>query len=474
MHPLRLCAVRAQPKARKTPRRQVRYHVPETTDRPFIEGTIMPIRIHDALPATAALESENIFVMTEYRALHQDIRPLRVVLLNLMPTKITTETQIMRKLSNTPLQIEVTLLHTASHSAKNTSEAHLESFYRTFDEIKDEHFDGMIITGAPVERLDFGDVDYWDELCRIMEWTKTNVHSTLHICWGAQAGIYYHYGVEKHMLEHKMFGVFKHYLVKRTSPLVRGFDDEFYAPHSRFTEVRAADIEANPDLELIALSDEAGVYIAKSVDSRYFFVFGHPEYDAGTLKAEYDRDVAQGMNPELPRHYYPNDDPTRRPRSTWRAHAQLLYTNWLNYYVYQTTPYDVQLAGGSSDGEAANARLVAVAAAAASASASDDDAADAVRRAGVPVGRIVAAVQGADGEDEAAKTDAGTQAAQPAAPADDGPAAHAAQPTQPAAGAAKPTSESPYLRPENEDDDGYDPYSDRRDEPPLFEPDPWN
>lgn len=305
----------------------------------------MPIRIPDQLPATAALESENIFVMTEYRAMHQDIRPLRVLLLNLMPTKITTETQILRKLSNTPLQIEVELLQTATHVAKNVSEEHLETFYRTFDQVKDNHYDGMIITGAPVELLDFEDVDYWPELCQIMEWSRTNVHSTLHICWGAQAGIYYHYGVPKHELSKKMFGVFNHTLVKKHSPLVRGFNDVFQAPHSRYTEVLAEDIEANPELELVAVSDEAGVYVAKSVDSRRFFVFGHPEYDRETLKAEYDRDIAKGLDMHVPVNYYPNDDPSQEPLSTWRAHAQLLYTNWLNYYVYQTTPYDLDRAG---------------------------------------------------------------------------------------------------------------------------------
>ena len=310
----------------------------------------MPILIPDALPATAALESENIFVMTEHRAMHQDIRPLRVLLLNLMPTKITTETQILRKLSNTPIQVEVELLQTVSHDAKNTAAEHLETFYTTFDEVRDEHFDGLIITGAPVEQLDFEEVDYWDELCEIMEWSKTHAHSTFHICWGAQAGIYYHYGVPKRALPEKMFGVFPHTLAKRTSPLVRGFDDEFFAPHSRFTEVRAADIEAHPDLELIAVSDEAGVYVAKSTDSQNFFVFGHPEYDRETLKAEYDRDVARGMAMALPAHYYPGDDPAREPVATWFSHAQLLYTNWLNYYVYQTTPYDISRAG-ERDGE---------------------------------------------------------------------------------------------------------------------------
>ena len=305
----------------------------------------MPIRIPDALPATAALESENIFVMTEHRAMHQDIRPLQLLLLNLMPTKITTETQILRKLSNTPLQVEVELLQMATHAAKNTAADHLEAFYTTFDAVRNRHFDGLIITGAPVEKLEFEEVDYWPELCAIMEWSKTHVHSTFHICWGAQAGIYYHYGVPKHALPEKAFGVFSHDLVKRTSPLVRGFDDRFWAPHSRFTEVRATDIEAHPDLELIAVSDEAGVYVAKSTDSSNFFVFGHPEYDRETLRAEYDRDVARGEARALPAHYFPGDDPAAAPEATWFSHAQLLYTNWLNYYVYQTTPYDITRAG---------------------------------------------------------------------------------------------------------------------------------
>ena len=321
----------------KTPQRSMECEVP------------MPIRIPDSLPATEVLEGENIFVMTEYRALHQDIRPLKVLLLNLMPTKIVTETQIMRKLSNTPLQIDVNLLQTASHAAKNVSEQHLDTFYTTFDDITDQRFDGMIITGAPVELLDFEDVDYWDELARIMDWSATNVHSTFHICWGAQAGIYHHYGIPKYELENKLFGVFDHDVVKPSSPLVRGFNDSFRAPHSRYTEVHAADIEAHPDLELIAVSDEAGVYIAKSTDSRHFFVFGHPEYDAGTLMVEYERDVAKGLDMPLPRHYFPNDDPTQTPKATWRAHAQLLYTNWLNYYVYQTTPYDLAKVGTEED-----------------------------------------------------------------------------------------------------------------------------
>lgn len=312
----------------------------------------MPIRIPDALPARGVLEGENIFVMTENRALHQDIRPLKLVLLNLMPTKIVTETQIMRKLSNTPLQIEIELLQTASHTAKNTGTEHLETFYRTFDEIRHERFDGMIITGAPVEQLDFEDVDYWNELCEIMAWSATNVHSTLHICWGAQAGIYYHYGVAKHALDRKLFGVFEHTVDKPSSPLVRGFDDTFWAPHSRFTEVLAADIEAHPALEIVASSTAAGVYAAKSTDSKHFFVFGHPEYDADTLQREYERDVARGMNIAVPANYYPADNPALPPVARWRAHAQLLYTNWLNYYVYQTTPYDLNKVGTDEDTEA--------------------------------------------------------------------------------------------------------------------------
>ncbi len=308
----------------------------------------MPIRIPDSLPATDILESENIFVMTEYRAMHQDIRPLKLVLLNLMPTKVTTETQIMRKLSNTPLQIEITLLQTTSHTAKNVSLEHLDSFYRTFDDIKDHHFDGMIVTGAPVEQLDFEEVDYWDELVRIMDWSTTNVHSTLHICWSAQAGIYHHYGIGKHERSEKLFGVFEHKVVKPSSPLVRGFNDYFWAPHSRYTDTSSDDIAAHPDLELIAVSDEAGVYLAKSTNSRNFFVFGHPEYDADTLKLEYERDLEKGLDTALPRHYFPGDDPTQTPHATWRAHAQLLYTNWLNYYVYQTTPYDVTRAGSQN------------------------------------------------------------------------------------------------------------------------------
>ena len=305
----------------------------------------MPIRIPDALPATAELESENIFVMTEYRALHQDIRPLRVLILNLMPTKIATETQIMRKLSNTPLQVEVDLMRTRSHEATHVAASHLETFYRTFDEVRGEHYDGLIITGAPVEQLPFEQVDYWPELCDIMEWSTTHVHSTLHICWGAQAGLYYHYGIQKHELPKKASGVFEHVLVKPYSPLVRGLDDRFFAVHSRNTEVRREDVEAVPDLEVIAESPEVGLYIVKSKDSRRFFVFGHPEYDRDTLKLEYERDLKRGIDPEIPAHYFPDDDPAKAPVNVWRSQAQLLYTNWLNYYVYQTTPYNIDLAG---------------------------------------------------------------------------------------------------------------------------------
>ena len=299
----------------------------------------MPIRIPDALPAAAQLESENIFVMTEYRAIHQDVRPLNLLILNLMPTKIVTETQLLRKLSNSPLQVQVELLHTLSHISQNTDAEHLSSFYTTFHQIKDKKYDGMIITGAPVENLDFTDVDYWDELCQIMEWTKTHVHSTLHICWGAQAGLYYHYQIPKYDLGKKLFGVFPHTVVRKRSPLFRGFDDIFCAPHSRHTEVRAADIRKDERLTILAESHEAGVHIVEAMNGRQIFVLGHGEYDADTLKKEYERDLAKGMNPEVPRHYFRNDDPNEDVLVTWKAHANLFYTNWVNYYVYQTTPY---------------------------------------------------------------------------------------------------------------------------------------
>ena len=302
----------------------------------------MPIRIPDSLPARAVLESENIFVMTEFRAMHQDIRPLNVLILNLMPTKIVTETQLLRKLSNSPLQVQVELLQTASHTSQNTDADHLSSFYTTFDQIKDKRFDGMIITGAPVENLDFADVDYWSELCQIMEWTKTHVHSTLHICWGAQAGLFYHYGIPKYSLGKKLFGVFPHKALKVQSPLFRGFDDEFFVPHSRYTENQAQDILAQPELELLSVSEQAGVFAVKSKDNRRFFITGHPEYDPDTLANEYFRDVNKGLDIQIPCNYFPEDDPKNAPLVRWRSAAQLFYSNWLNYYVYQTTPYDLR------------------------------------------------------------------------------------------------------------------------------------
>ena len=292
----------------------------------------MPIKIPDALPATAILESENIFVMTEYRALHQDIRPLKVLILNLMPTKIVTETQILRKLSNTPVQIQVELLRTASYQSQHTDEDHLASFYTTFDQVRDRNFDGMIITGAPVENLEFNQVDYWPELCEIMAWSRT---------WGAQAGLYFHHGIEKRSLPRKLFGVYEHRVLKPSSPLFRGFDDVFCAPHSRYTEVWEKDIRAAPGLELLATSSEAGVYAVKTEDSSQFFIMGHPEYDPDTLAREYRRDIDKGLDIAVPAHYFPEDDPARVPVVRWRSAGQLLYTNWLNYYLYQTTPYDL-------------------------------------------------------------------------------------------------------------------------------------
>ena len=305
-------------------------------------GAHVPIRIPDSLPARAVLESENIFVMTEFRAMHQDIRALNVLILNLMPTKIVTETQLLRKLSNSPLQVHVELLQTASHTSQNTDADHLSSFYTTFDQIKDKRYDGMIITGAPVENLDFTDVDYWDELCQIMEWTKTHVHSTLHICWGAQAGLYYHYGIPKYSLDKKLFGVFPHKALKVQSPLFRGFDDEFFVPHSRYTKNRAEDILARPELELLSVSPQAGVFAVKSEDNRRFFITGHPEYDPDTLANEYFRDVNKGLDIQVPDNYFPDNDPKNAPVVRWRSAAQLFYSNWLNYYVYQTTPYDLR------------------------------------------------------------------------------------------------------------------------------------
>lgn len=300
----------------------------------------MPIRIPDSLPATGVLEGENIFVMTERRALHQDIRPLNLLILNLMPTKIVTETQLLRKLSNTPLQVNVQLLQTRSHTSQNTDVEHLKSFYTTFDQVKDSQYDGMIITGAPVENLEFEEVDYWDELCEIMDWTRAHVHSTFHICWGAQAGLYHHYGVEKRTLPKKLSGVYEHTIIRKRSPLFRGFDDRFFAPHSRYTEVTMEQLLARPELEILALSCEAGVFGVKSSDNRRFFIFAHPEYDDDTLALEYFRDVKRGLDPDPPAHYFPDNNPSMTPIVNWRSSGQLLYTNWLNYYVYQTTPYD--------------------------------------------------------------------------------------------------------------------------------------
>ena len=301
----------------------------------------MPIKIADALPACATLESENIFVITQHRALHQDIRPLSLLILNLMPTKIITETQLLRKLSNSPLQVEVELLHTSSHTSQNTDSNHLSSFYTTFEQIRHKKFDGMIITGAPVENLDFTDVDYWDELMTIMDWSRTNVYSTLHICWGAQAGLYHHYGIPKHSLPEKCFGVFPHTILRKQSPLFRGFDDEFYVPHSRYTENRADDILAIPELDLLSISEDAGVFAVRSHDNRQFFITGHPEYDQETLGLEYFRDIGRGLDIAPPANYFPNNDPEQTPIVRWRSAAQLFYTNWLNYYVYQSTPYDI-------------------------------------------------------------------------------------------------------------------------------------
>ena len=301
----------------------------------------MPIKIPNNLPAAEILLKENIFVMTETRAMTQDIRPLRMLLLNLMPKKIETETQLTRLLGNTPLQIELTLLRMEAHKSLNTSQEHLLSFYRTFSEVKDTFFDGMIITGAPVEHLPFEEVDYWPELCEIMEWSRSHVHSTMHICWGAQAGLYYHYGIQKQPLERKLFGVFPHRSEYRESMLLRGFDDVFMVPHSRHTTVRREDIEAVPSLQILASSDEAGVCIVRNRQGRQFFMMGHPEYDARTLENEYQRDVKAGKPIDVPKNYYPGDDPSKEPIVSWRGHANLLYSNWLNYFVYQTTPYDV-------------------------------------------------------------------------------------------------------------------------------------
>lgn len=301
----------------------------------------MPIKVPDHLPAKEVLTNEKIFVMDESRAYRQDIRPLRIAILNLMPTKETTETQILRLLGNTPLQVEIVLLHPRSHTSKNTSADHLEMFYKTFDEIKDRRFDGMIVTGAPVEQLEFEQVNYWEEIQQIFEWSKTHVTSTMHICWAAQAGLYYHYGVRKTQLSRKCFGVFPHKVNNPHVMLLRGFDETFLVPHSRHTDVSRADIEAAPELEILAESEEAGIYLAAARNGKQIFVTGHSEYDPLSLKWEYDRDVAKGLEIDIPVNYYPNDDPSQIPTSSWRAHANLLFSNWLNYYVYQETPYDI-------------------------------------------------------------------------------------------------------------------------------------
>lgn len=301
----------------------------------------MPIKIPDSLPAAKILDNENIFVMTEHRALHQDIRPLKIVILNLMPKKIDTETQLLRLLGNSPIQVDIELLQTKSYTPKNTPPEHLLKFYKTFDDIKEERFDGMIITGAPIEQMEFEEVDYWEELCDIMEWSKTNVYSTMHICWGAQAGLYYHYGIHKYPLEQKMFGIFQHRLLLTNHPITRGFDELFYAPHSRHTTIRRQEIEKIPELEILASSDIAGVYMVGRKDGRQFFITGHSEYDRETLANEYFRDIEKGQTINVPENYFPNNDPHLSPVYTWRSHANLLFCNWLNYYVYQSTPYNL-------------------------------------------------------------------------------------------------------------------------------------
>lgn len=302
----------------------------------------MPIKIPNDLPAVKTLNDENIFVMTETRAITQDIRPLKILLLNLMPKKIETETQLSRLLGNSPLQVDLELIHTKSHKSKNTSAEHLLAFYKTFDDVKDQTFDGMIITGAPVELMEFEEVSYWEELCEIMEWSKTHVHSTLHICWGAQAGLYYHFGINKKTLDKKMFGIFPHKVDYKKSILFRGFDDVFMAPHSRHTTVDIDDIKKCEDLKILASSNEAGVYAISTAEGRQIFITGHSEYDADTLANEYFRDLNEGKPIEIPKNYFPEDNPQNEPIVTWRSHANLLFSNWLNYFVYQTTPYDIK------------------------------------------------------------------------------------------------------------------------------------
>ncbi|MGB7875433.1 MAG: homoserine O-succinyltransferase [Anaerolineales bacterium] len=302
----------------------------------------MPVRIPTTLPARVILERENIFVMGHERAEQQDIRPLRVAILNLMPTKIVTETQLLRLLGNSALQVEITLLQTATYQPKNTDSDHLIAHYKTWSQVRNEKFDGLVITGAPVEQMPFEEVDYWDELCAIMDWARTNVFSTLYICWGAQAGLYHRYGIQKYPLNRKMFGVFEHKVLLRNQKLLRGFDDTFLAPHSRHTEVRLTDVEKVDELKVLAASEDAGLYLAATRNGRHIFVTGHSEYDPLTLKGEYDRDVKQGLPIEVPRNYYSDDDPSKPPLVRWRGHANLLYANWLNYHVYQVTPYNIK------------------------------------------------------------------------------------------------------------------------------------
>ncbi len=302
----------------------------------------MPIKVRDGLPAILQLQEENIFVMSESYAIHQDIRPLKILLLNLMPEKSKTELHILRRLSNSPIQVELDLIHPATHEAKTTAKEHLETFYKTFDEVRTNKYDGLIITGAPVEHLQFEEVDYWDELKGIMEWSLHNVTSTLHICWAAQAGLYYHYGVNKHPIEAKQFGVFSHTIANRNCPLVRGFDDEFMAPHSRHTTVLPEDITDVGELAIISTSKDAGIYIVVSKNGKHVFVTGHSEYDVLTLKEEYDRDKAKGLNIRIPKNYFPNDDPAQMPLTLWSSHSNLLFTNWINYYIYQKTPFRIE------------------------------------------------------------------------------------------------------------------------------------
>ena len=301
----------------------------------------MPIKIPNSLPAARTLESENVFIMTEHRALHQDIRPLKIAIVNIMPTKIDTETQLLRLLGNTPLQVEIELIQMASHVSKNTSAEHLLKFYKTFDDIKNERFDGLIITGAPVEKMPFEEVTYWNELCTIMDWAKANVYSTIYICWGAQAGMYHHFGIDKRLLPKKLSGIYHHYPLDKRHPLTRGFDDDFCAPHSRYTETPIEEIRRHPDLMILAESKEAGAYIVTDRDCRNIFITGHAEYSRSTLANEYNRDVLKGIDPDVPVNYFPDNDPTKKPIFTWKSHSSMLYANWLNHIVYLHTPYDL-------------------------------------------------------------------------------------------------------------------------------------